>query len=391
MTAAVLDATSQKNEMVVMSNNLIRGTYKYSLAELRFILSVVSMIRADDTEFVTYQLGAKDFSELIDSKHKDEYTRIKKLGTDLMSKPIIIENKREGEFKIRSWFNMFDYKQGTIYCSFHNDLKPHLLQLKGTFTMLSLGNILRMKSRYAMLFYLIVKSWEGRGYFEMTVEDFKAKLDVKTKAYERYNNLKNKVIDVAITEINKLTEIRLSYEEIKIGRKITTLRFNIIRGNINVDHTNMGGGKTASPDEISEEASEIVDFFIAKRKEIQSEFDIYITSGKNDPYQTMQRHLAVGGRTKEQYINMISWIFGTDSDSASFWRKTIHEMEGLIKNFDKVEIAYIEENQDGQLTAKIQARVALMKKNNSTDEEIKTEINKIVTQHNRKKQLNLFS
>lgn len=388
-----LNPTHQKNEMVVIHNHLIRGSYKYSLAELRFILSVASMIKADDTEFITYQLGAKDFAELIDSRHKDEYSRIKKLGTDLMSKPIILENQKESEFSISSWFKKFSYKKGTIYCSFHDDLKPYLLQLRGHFTKVSLENFLKMKSRYAMLLYWVAKSWETRGYFEMTVEDFKILLGVKTKAYDRYNNLKNKVIEVAVNEINRLTTMKIEYEEIKDGRKVDRLRFNIGKGINNLDskiqtdsNFNAGYDKNVN---FFEEAKEIVELFVFYKKQTQPNFDIYKTSGKSDPYDVMAKHLNEGIRKKEVYIEMIHWLFASNED-AKFWRTRIHTMDGLITHFDKVETAYIEEKNDPALRAKITARVNIMKSQGATDDEVKEEIERTVNDHHKKTQLKLF-
>lgn len=389
---AILDPQNQKNEMVVMHNHLIRGSYKYSLAELRFILSVASMIKADDTEFVTYQLGAKDFAEMIDSKHKDEYRRIKDLGIELMSKPIILENQKESEFSISSWFKKFSYKKGTIYCSFHDDLKPYLLQLRGHFTKVSLENFLKMKSRYAMLLYWVAKSWETRGYFEMSVEDFKDLLGVKTKAYDRYNNLKNKVIDVAVNEINRLTTMKIEFEEIKEGRKVEKLRFKILRGDGVLDAKPDHQGDNSNDDQqynYFEDAKEIVDLFISFKKQIQPTFDIYKASGKKDPYDVMNKHLAEGIRKKESYIDMIKWLFNTNG-AAKFWRVNIHAMDGLITHYDKVEIAYIEERNDPELKAKITAKVNIMKSQNATEDEIKEEIDRIVKDHHKKVQPSLF-
>ena len=383
MKTKVLYVPDQKNETLAIHNALIRGNYKYSMAELRFILTVVSMIKRTDEEFATYQLGAKDFSDLIDSKFKDEYSRIKKLGTDLMSKPIILENLEKREFKIRSWFSKFDYKAGTIHCSFDNDLKPYLLSLGGQFTLLGLENFLRMKSRYGMLLYMIAKSWEAKGYFDITVEDFKELLSVKTKAYDRYNNLKNKVLDAACNEINKLTSMNITYEEIKDGRKVTKLKFLIRRGDGSA--LPKKGLKDKNLDfEISDLTRELVDLFIQSRKKIQPDFDINLSSGGKDPYVTMQKHMNDGMRTNNQYLKMIEWVFA--SPKASFWRSRILTIDSLIKNYGAVELASMEEaQQDGDIKVKIETRVALMKKRNESDEEIAAEVRKMVDEHTAKR------
>ena len=378
----VLNPETQHKEMIVMHNNLIRGKYKYSLAELKFILTVVSMIKKSDKEFFTYQLKAKDFADLMDSKHRDEYSRIKKLGFDLMSKPIIIDDFEQKEFKIRGWFSKFDYKSGTIFCSFDNDLKPYLLHLQGNFTRLILENFIKMKSRYGMLLYMVAKSWEGTKdkTWTMSVEDFKDIMGVTSKAYDRYNNLKNKVLDPAINEINRLTMMQLNYKAEKPnGRKIEMLVFTITKVEENAVEATPGVSKGFVDTEIGDDAQEIVDLFIKHRKEIQSDFDIFISSGKNDPYQTMQQHLNTGLRTKDQYFSMIQYIF--DSNEASFWRKTILNIDSLIKNYSQVELLYLDEKKDDKFIRKVENRIIMMRQRGHSEEEIVKEVQNMTRTH----------
>lgn len=380
-----LDPKTHKNELVVMSNHLIRSTYRYSLPELRFILTIISMIKKEDTEFVTYQLSAKDFSELIETKHKDEYSRIKKLGMDLQAKPIIFENKHENEFTIQSWFKKFSYKNGVIQCSFHDDLKPYLLQLQEKFTRDSLGNFLLMKSRYAMMMFLLLKSWENHGHFEISIDDLREMFDLNTKAYERYHNLKAKVIDVAVSEINKSGTMKIDYRVTqKEGKKITHIRFDITSDRKNNEIPYEADDKS----KYSADAIEVVDLFVKLRKQHQPAFNIQLSSGKADPYDVMDRHLKSGLRTKEQYIDMINWLFTSKSKDASWRRRIIHNMNELILNFDKCESAAIEvaeDELDAELRKKLNTRISTMRKNNVSEDEIEEEIKRMVEAHSKKR------
>lgn len=45
--------------------------------------------------------------------------------------------------------------------------------------------------------------------------------------YKNFNNLKVKVLDKAIAEINKYTELEVEYKTIKRGRKVVEIAFQI--------------------------------------------------------------------------------------------------------------------------------------------------------------------
>ena len=51
------------------------------------------------------------------------------------------------------------------------------------------------------------------------------KLKLTQKSYKEYSNIKTKVIQPAIKEINEKTDINSTVEEIKVGRKVEALKF----------------------------------------------------------------------------------------------------------------------------------------------------------------------
>ena len=218
----------ESDALVVKSNSLIRSRYDYTLAELRLVITVASMIRGDDTDFQKYSVEAKEFSALMGADKDNTYKSLKELGKLLLSKPIEIDDG-EGGFGIYNWFSSYQYKakEGRIMCSFHPDLKPHFIELQGHFTKYNLTNILQMKSTYSIRLYELAKSWEDRKWFTIEVEKFKGIMGCSGQ-YELYANLKAKVIDRAIKEINTLTDIEVSYQEKKTGRKVTSLEFKIV-------------------------------------------------------------------------------------------------------------------------------------------------------------------
>ncbi|WP_456391214.1 replication initiation protein [Hydrogenimonas sp.] len=214
----------KKNELVVKHNSLIRSRYDYTLAELRLVIAIASMIEADDEDFREYVVPAKEYAELMGADKDNTYKAVKKLGDMLLSKPLHIPTA--GGFAICNWFSWYEYKDGRIYCSFHPKLKPYMLQLKEQFTKYRLENILRFKSVYSIRMYELAKSWEARGGFEISVDDLRKMFGLEGK-YKLYADLKRKIIERSLKEINSLSDIRISYKEKKIGRKVTDLIFTV--------------------------------------------------------------------------------------------------------------------------------------------------------------------
>jgi plasmid replication initiation protein len=218
---------NNKTDLVVKHNSLIRSRYDYTLAELRLVITVASMIKAKDKDFQEYSISVDEYANLLGSKTKNSlYRDLKGLGKKLLSQPL--ELPQEKGFLLVNWFSKFQYKEGeaNIIVRFDPDLKPYLLELKEQFTKYKLENILQMKSTYSIRLYEIAKSWQTRGYFDITVDEFRELVGTETK-YPLYANFKQKVLNVAIKEINKLTDIDIKLKEIKTGRKITTLHFEI--------------------------------------------------------------------------------------------------------------------------------------------------------------------
>ena len=214
----------EKNDLVVKHNSLIRSRYDYTLAELRLVITIASMIKVEDEDFQEYVVPAKEYAELMGADAHNTRKAVKKLGDMLLSKPLHIPTV--GGFAVCNWFAWYEYKDGMIHCSFHPKLKPYLLQLKEQFTKYRLENILKFKSVYSIRMYELAKSWEARGEFEISVEDLRKMFGLEGK-YKLYADMKRKVIERAIKEINSLSDIRLSYREKKLGRKVTDLIFTI--------------------------------------------------------------------------------------------------------------------------------------------------------------------
>lgn len=77
-----------------------------------------------------------------------------------------------------------------------------------------------------MRLYELLKSYEYIGRFETTVDNLRDMLILENE-YPKMADFKRYVIDKALDEINRFTDIEVEYQAIKRGRAITGFTFTI--------------------------------------------------------------------------------------------------------------------------------------------------------------------
>lgn len=220
-----------KKYLVTKSNYFIMNSnYDLSLEEQKLILTLASMVQPNDEEFKAYNFKIADFMQLLDVEDKSKYTQIPQITKNLMKKVFEIQ---EGKKIIQTaWLSSAIYEKGSgmVELEFSPKLKPYMLQLKEKFTQYQLSNILSMKSKYSPRIYEILKcnEFKQQGYIEIEIEELRKLLKTE-KIYPRYNDFKRKIIEQAQREIREKTDISFDFEEIKTGRKVTSIKFFINR------------------------------------------------------------------------------------------------------------------------------------------------------------------
>jgi plasmid replication initiation protein len=224
----------EKKEIVVKDYKLINARYRLSTVQMKIILKVLSLIHnKNDTEFETYSLPLSFFEFLTNSKH---HQRVKDECDNLLSKVLMI-NTEDGWLKIH-WFSSFEYKRSLniIEATIDPKLKPYLLQLKSKFKPYEIKYIMEMDSEYAIRIYELCKQYEHtftrKRKFEL--QELHQLMQVPKTYTKRYPDFRVNVLDVAVKEINKFSDIKISYEAIKRGKPVYWIEFTIEKNEKNI-------------------------------------------------------------------------------------------------------------------------------------------------------------
>lgn len=219
----------KENYIVKKSNYFImNSSYDLSLEEQKVILILASMVQPTDDEFRTYKFRIADFLELLGIEDQSKYTEIPKITKGLMRKVLEIQ---EGDSLLQvAWLNSARYEKGSgeVILRFSPDLKPYMLQLKENFTQYQLGNVLNMKSKYSPRVYELLKAnkFKKQGYIEIEITELRRLLRAED-IYPLYGDFKRFIIKKAQKELKKVSDISFEFQEIKTGRKVTSIKFYI--------------------------------------------------------------------------------------------------------------------------------------------------------------------
>jgi plasmid replication initiation protein len=222
------------NNLVTKSNKLIEANYKLGVVEQKIILCLASNIHPTDSDFQTYTLPVKEFTNLLGLKGTPKYTELRKITKELMQKVFEVRiNKKVIQV---SWLSYVAYNEseGTIDIRFDPFLRPYLLELKKEFTSYKLENVVKLKSSYAIRLYELLKQYERIQERTFLIKDLRKILGTEN-IYPAYGNFKQRVLISAQKELAQKTDISFQIEEIKQGRRVTKVKFIIQSANKKLD------------------------------------------------------------------------------------------------------------------------------------------------------------
>lgn len=218
-----------KNELeVIKGNDLIEAKRSMHLSsrEKKLVSYMVACISPYDDDFKEYSFPVSRFAEFFNITDKNVNKEYERIATGIMSKPFTVENDREKFTACWLAEAAYDKKTKEMRFRFTPRLKPYLIRLKKYYTRYRMINLINLENCHSEAMYELLKQFETIGQRRIYLDDLRNMLGLGKK-YPLYSNLRAKVLEPTVKEINEFTDIAVSYEEIKEGRKIAALHFKI--------------------------------------------------------------------------------------------------------------------------------------------------------------------
>lgn len=224
-----------KNGLVVKDNALINASYNLETAEQRLIMLAVMNAR-ETRQGITadskLEIHASDYAKHFNVSKDAAYKVMKEAVNNLFERKFsyVAEYKKTGKTGIvRSrWVSRVFYVDtlAILEITFAPDVVPLVTRLEEHFTSYQLKQVSSLTSKYAIRLYELLISWREVGKTpQIELSEFRVKIGVENSEYERMHHFKARVLEPSIKQINKHTDITVTYEQHKKGRTIAGFSF----------------------------------------------------------------------------------------------------------------------------------------------------------------------
>ncbi len=209
-----------KNDIRI-SHEINESAFNLSAMSLDLVCVILAQIKKDDTEYKFYKLGVSTIEKRINRKlNRDSF---KKSVKELECATLDISNESI------KWFEVFNFESsnGTLEIKLNEQLEPYLLNLEGKFVLAQLDSILNLNGYYSKRFYLLLAQYKKMQKCKYDLIKLHKILSTPNSLQKLYSNFKSRVLDFSMGEINQNTELKVEYEENKIGKSVNSLDFRI--------------------------------------------------------------------------------------------------------------------------------------------------------------------
>lgn len=216
------------NELIAYkSNALIEASYKLTLQEQRLLLMCIGRLNpTEETPSKVFQLTSRDFYLEFPVMGLGNAERHLAEAIEKLSERWIYIQTDSQKRKIRWIQEEAEYftGEGKVEIVFSDSVMPYLTQLHDQFTRIVVKNVSSLKGTYSIRIYELLMQFRSIGDRLIKLDDFRSMLRLEEK-YKAFKRLNDDVIKPAIKELNEKSNLSVSVEAVKQGRKVVALHF----------------------------------------------------------------------------------------------------------------------------------------------------------------------
>ncbi|XP_017797046.1 PREDICTED: uncharacterized protein LOC108578264 [Habropoda laboriosa] len=236
-------AINNMQDIIVKDNALINASYNLDLVEQRLILLAIVEARESGKGITAndpLEVHAESYINQFNVARQTAYQALKDACKDLFARQFSYQeiNKRgKVEHVLSRWVSEIRYidDEATVKLIFSPSIVPLITRLEEQFTKYELQQISKLTSAYAVRLYELLIAWRSSGQTPIIeLADFRKKIGVLDDEYVRMGNFKDRVLNLAISQINLHTDIKVKCEQHK-KEAIRVFGEPIKKGNVKED------------------------------------------------------------------------------------------------------------------------------------------------------------
>ena len=212
---------------ITKSNALIKASYRLTLAEHRLILACLAQIDSRGAVPRIITVYAQDYAQLFGLCPKSAYTQLRSVVGGLYARDIYLQDVHRRRRSHIRWVQQVDYfdGEGRVDLHFSEKIKVYLGSLRGDFTSYFIEHVAGLSSNYAVRLYEMLVQWADiRTDIEVSLDVLRERLQL-TNRYPAFDNLRRRVIEPALGDLNRQSNLAIDCVSVRRGRKVVGLRF----------------------------------------------------------------------------------------------------------------------------------------------------------------------
>jgi hypothetical protein len=209
-------------------NYLVEAKYRLSLVEQRILAILISKINPKVQKLQNpYRFSIKEYCELAGCDEKGMHKKIRKSVRELRERTLIKYDPEVGVEHGFGWITRYEAWDDGVYELYIEPKLANDLLAQTEYTSYFLETGFKVDSKYSLRLYEIAKQWQAAGKMKKSVTLMREMMGLDAGEYKDYGMFKSRCLNKAIKEINTKTELEVSFEERKRGRKVEVLEFFI--------------------------------------------------------------------------------------------------------------------------------------------------------------------
>lgn len=234
------------SELIVKDNALINASYNLDLVEQRLILLAIIEARENGQGINANEpltIHAESYIHQFGVHRNTAYQALKDACDDLFARQFSYQFKNERgniEHVKSRWVSEVRYvdADAVVKLIFAPAVVPLITRLEERFTKYDIDQISGLSSAYSVRLYELLIQWRSSGKTPVIdLTDFRKRIGVLDTEYKRMAQLKERVLELAIKQINEHTDIIVTYKQHKAGRVITGFSFAFTQKKQSIDVT----------------------------------------------------------------------------------------------------------------------------------------------------------
>lgn len=213
-------------------NQIGYGLTVNSTKILRALIALVNPLESSITEFYRpYTFKIEDLERSMGLKSKTLFNHGKSYVEEIKNAAFTFSSDSGNKTTAIPFVSLCQYNRSlaTITIIPNPQLKPMLTSLDRNYYRYTVREITNLNSTYSIRLFEFFKEkimGKSSGEFDYTIDELHHRLALKD-SYKSWGNMKARCIDPAVNEITNKTQFDVEYIPIKLGRRVTGVRFII--------------------------------------------------------------------------------------------------------------------------------------------------------------------